>query len=48
MPSLSVADEAIELFADRARLTRTDFSVTDDNVATMTEICERPGRDPGD
>jgi predicted ATPase/DNA-binding CsgD family transcriptional regulator len=41
VPSLSVADEAIELFADRARLTRTDFSVTDDNVATMTEICER-------
>ena len=41
VPSLSVADEAIELFADRARLTRTDFSVTDDNAATMTEICER-------
>jgi predicted ATPase len=41
VPSLSVADEAIELFADRARLARTDFSVTDDNAGTVTEICER-------
>jgi predicted ATPase/class 3 adenylate cyclase/DNA-binding CsgD family transcriptional regulator len=41
VPSLSVADEAVELFADRARLARTDFSVTDDNAATVTEICER-------
>jgi predicted ATPase/class 3 adenylate cyclase/DNA-binding CsgD family transcriptional regulator len=40
VPSLSVADEAIELFADRARLARTDFSVTDDNAGTVTEICQ--------
>jgi predicted ATPase len=41
VPSLSVADEAIELFADRARLARSDFSVTDDNAGTVTEICGR-------
>ncbi len=41
VPSLSVADEAIELFGDRARLARIDFSVTEDNAATVTEICER-------
>jgi hypothetical protein len=33
VPSLSLADEAIELFADRARLIRPDFKPTDDNVA---------------
>jgi predicted ATPase/class 3 adenylate cyclase len=41
VPSLSVADEAIELFADRARLARTDFRVADDNAATVGEICRR-------
>ena len=41
MPSLSLADEAIELFADRARLARPDFRVTDDNAAAVTEICRR-------
>ena len=41
MPSLSLADEAIELFADRARRARPDFTVTDDNAATVTEICRR-------
>jgi len=41
VPSLSVADAAIELFADRARLARTDFRVTDNSAATVTEICER-------
>ena len=41
VPSLSLADEAIELFVDRARLVRPDFSVTDDNAATVTEICRR-------
>jgi predicted ATPase len=46
VPSLSVADEAIELFADRAHLARTDFSVTDDNAGTVTEICERLDRMP--
>ena len=41
VPSLSVADEAIELFADRARLAQTGFVVTDDNAATVAEICAR-------
>ena len=41
VPSLSVADEAIELFADRARLAQASFAVTDDNAATIEEICRR-------
>ena len=35
VPSLSIADEAIDLFADRARRVRPDFVVTD-------EQCRRP------
>ena len=38
VPSLSLADEAIELFIDRARLARTDFNITDDHAAAVTEI----------
>jgi predicted ATPase/class 3 adenylate cyclase/DNA-binding CsgD family transcriptional regulator len=41
VPSLSVADEAIELFTDRARLAQTCFTVTDDNASTVAEICAR-------
>jgi predicted ATPase/class 3 adenylate cyclase/DNA-binding CsgD family transcriptional regulator len=41
VPSLSVLDEAIELFADRARHARPDFAVTDDNVVPLAEICAR-------
>ena len=41
VPSLSLADEAIELFTDRARHARPDFTVTDDNAATVAEICAR-------
>jgi predicted ATPase/class 3 adenylate cyclase/DNA-binding CsgD family transcriptional regulator len=41
VPSLSVADEAVELFADRARLAQTGFTVTDDNAAVVAEICRR-------
>jgi predicted ATPase/class 3 adenylate cyclase/DNA-binding CsgD family transcriptional regulator len=41
VPSLTIADEAIELFADRARLVRADFKLTDDKVASVTEICRR-------
>ena len=40
VPSLSPADEAVELFAERARLARPDFAVTDDGAA-VTEICRR-------
>jgi predicted ATPase/class 3 adenylate cyclase/DNA-binding CsgD family transcriptional regulator len=41
VPSLTIDDEAIELFADRARLVRADFHLTDDNVVSVTEICRR-------
>jgi predicted ATPase/class 3 adenylate cyclase len=41
VPSLSLADEAIALFTDRARHVRPDFVVTEDNSAAVTEICRR-------
>ncbi|MBX7434078.1 LuxR C-terminal-related transcriptional regulator [Mycobacterium sp. Y57] len=41
VPSLSVTDEAVELFADRARRARPDFAVTAANAAAVTEICRR-------
>ena len=41
VPSLSLADEAIELFTDRARHARPDFTLTDDNAAVVAEICAR-------
>ena len=41
VPSLSLRDEAIELFTDRARRARPDFTVTDDNAAVVAEICTR-------
>jgi predicted ATPase/class 3 adenylate cyclase/DNA-binding CsgD family transcriptional regulator len=41
VPSLSLSDEAIELFADRARLARTGFTIDDDNAGAVAEICRR-------
>jgi predicted ATPase/DNA-binding CsgD family transcriptional regulator len=41
VPSLSLADEAIELFMDRASHARPDFRITDDDTTTVTEICGR-------
>jgi predicted ATPase len=41
VPSLSLADEAIELFIDRARRARPDFRITDDNSTTVAAICGR-------
>jgi predicted ATPase/class 3 adenylate cyclase/DNA-binding CsgD family transcriptional regulator len=41
VPSLSLRDEAVELFADRARLAQTGFTLADDNAAAVTEICAR-------
>ena len=41
VPSLPLADKAVELFADRARLARPDFDVTEDHAATVAEICRR-------
>src|SRR4051812_44254167 len=39
VPSLPLADEAIELFSDRARRARTDFVVGEHNRALVVEIC---------
>ena len=41
VPSLSLGDEAIELFVDRARRARPDFAVDDDNASAVGEICRR-------
>jgi predicted ATPase/class 3 adenylate cyclase/DNA-binding CsgD family transcriptional regulator len=41
VPSLSLTDEAIQLFTDRARRARSDFTVTEDNLEAVTEICRR-------
>jgi predicted ATPase/DNA-binding CsgD family transcriptional regulator len=41
VPSLSVDDEAIELFADRARRARSDFRMTDGDLHAVQEICRR-------
>ena len=41
VPSLSLADEAIELFSDRARRTKPEFRVTAENSEAVTEICRR-------
>jgi len=41
VPSLSLNDEAIELFVDRARRVRPGFTVADDAVGTVREICHR-------
>ncbi|MCW2554325.1 MAG: putative ATPase [Mycobacterium sp.] len=41
IPSLSLTDEAIELFTDRARRVRPDFVADGKNIATVTEICRR-------
>ena len=41
VPSLSIGDEAVDLFADRARRIRPDFAVTQNNSATVEEICRR-------
>ncbi|OBK72266.1 transcriptional regulator [Mycobacterium sp. 1274761.0] len=41
VPSLSLDDEAIELFTDRARRVRPDFAAVGDDAATVAEICSR-------
>ncbi|MGH3967471.1 MAG: ATP-binding protein, partial [Mycobacterium sp.] len=41
VPSLSLADEAFELFTDRARRARPDFQISDDDAAAVAEICRR-------
>lgn len=41
VPSLSVTDEAVALFDDRARRNKPEFRVAADNLAAVTEICRR-------
>jgi predicted ATPase/class 3 adenylate cyclase/DNA-binding CsgD family transcriptional regulator len=41
VPSLSLENEATQLFTDRARQVRPDFRVDDDNSGTVAAICER-------
>ena len=41
VPSLSLADEAVQLFTDRARRARPAFAVTEANSQTVTDICRR-------
>jgi predicted ATPase/class 3 adenylate cyclase len=41
VPSLSLADDAVRLFDDRARNARPGFSINDDNAAAVDEICHR-------
>lgn len=41
LPSLSLADDAVELFADRARLAQAGFTVNDDNAGAVAQICTR-------
>lgn len=41
VPSLSLADDAVRLFGDRAAQARPGFTVDDDNAAAVREICHR-------
>jgi predicted ATPase len=41
VPPLSLADEAVELFTERARHARPDFAITGDKAAIVPEICRR-------
>ena len=41
VPSLSINDDAVELFVDRARKARPDFVPDPQQTTTITEICRR-------
>ncbi len=41
VPSLSLSEEAVQLFTDRARRVRPDFTAADDDAVIVTEICKR-------
>lgn len=41
VPSLSLTDEAVELFSDRAHRARPAFRLTPDNTPAVLEICRR-------
>jgi predicted ATPase/class 3 adenylate cyclase/DNA-binding CsgD family transcriptional regulator len=41
VPSLPLADKAVELFADRARRARPNFEISDESLTAVSEICRR-------
>jgi predicted ATPase/DNA-binding CsgD family transcriptional regulator len=41
VPSLSLDADAVELFVDRARRARSDFTLADDDIDGVQEICRR-------
>jgi predicted ATPase/class 3 adenylate cyclase/DNA-binding CsgD family transcriptional regulator len=41
VPSMSLTDEAVELFVDRARRVRPGFAITREHAAEVVEICRR-------
>jgi predicted ATPase/class 3 adenylate cyclase/DNA-binding CsgD family transcriptional regulator len=41
VPSLSLADDAVRLFSERAGQARPGFIISDDNAAAVDEICRR-------
>lgn len=41
VPSLSLDDDAVALFTDRARRARPEFRVTDDNIGVVSDLCRR-------
>ncbi len=41
VPSLSLDDDAVALFLDRARRARSDLQIADDDIETVKEICRR-------
>jgi predicted ATPase/DNA-binding CsgD family transcriptional regulator len=41
VPSLSLTDDAIQLFTDRAHRARPDFSAADDDLVTIAGICRK-------
>ncbi len=41
VPSMSITDEAVELFADRASRVQPGFTIANHNAAAVGEICRR-------
>jgi predicted ATPase/class 3 adenylate cyclase/DNA-binding CsgD family transcriptional regulator len=41
VPSLSLDDDAVALFTDRARRARPEFRVTEDNIGVVHDLCRR-------
>jgi predicted ATPase/class 3 adenylate cyclase/DNA-binding CsgD family transcriptional regulator len=41
VPSLSLDDDAVALFTDRARRARPEFLVTEDNIGVVRDLCRR-------